>query len=152
MVIRVSDNNSRFDVATWPGQMTEMPKLASSWVLDDAYRPPSPVVTQFSHIYSYIRGACDRPLARHGPLLSPSLDSTLQLDRSIKQKSNSQCCRYGISSHAWGLGRTLSATAPSRSRKAFDHARPLTKEWAPEDRLVDSEGECGHASTGSTTS
>ena len=38
---------------TWPGQTTEMPKLASSWVLDDAYRPPSPVVAQFSYIYPY---------------------------------------------------------------------------------------------------
>ena len=55
-------------------------------------------------------------------------------------------------SPAWGLGRTLSATAPSRSRKAFDHARPLTKEWAPEDLLVPAEGACEHASTGITGS
>ena len=49
---------------------------------------------------------------------------------------NVRHCRYGISLAAWGLGQTLRATASSRSRKAFDHARPLTKEWAPEDLRV----------------
>ena len=38
---------------TWPGPITKMPTRAITWVLDDAYRPPSPVVPQFSHIYSY---------------------------------------------------------------------------------------------------
>ena len=38
---------------TWPGPMTEMPKRTRTWVLDDPYRPPSPMVAQFSHIYSY---------------------------------------------------------------------------------------------------
>ena len=32
---------------TWPGPMTEMPKRTRTWVLDDPYRPPSPMVAQY---------------------------------------------------------------------------------------------------------
>ena len=38
---------------TWPGPITKMPTRAITWALDDAYRPPSPVVAQFSYIYPY---------------------------------------------------------------------------------------------------
>ena len=33
---------------TWPEPMTEMPKRAHTWVLDDPYRPPSPMVAHLA--------------------------------------------------------------------------------------------------------
>ena len=33
---------------TWPGQMTEMPKRTRTWVLDDPYRPPTPMVAHLA--------------------------------------------------------------------------------------------------------
>ena len=33
---------------TWPGPMTEMPKRTRTWVLDDPYRPPTPMVAHLA--------------------------------------------------------------------------------------------------------